>query len=93
MSQLETLATVTVCADKANRRGRALELLQFFDPDGVYTDYSSKPENRKPCSLWEAIRAAGTIASDSTVIGNCSEERLLKELFTCLSDWAWQANV
>ena len=68
-------------------RDQALALLQSIDRHGAYTDAASADEDREPCSLAEAIRAAATVIEGAIPVGNVPPE--LADLFSCLASWAW----
>jgi hypothetical protein len=68
-------------------REQALSLLQAIDRNGAYTDAASADEDREPCSLSEAIRAAATVVEGAMPAGNVPPE--LAELFSALALWAW----
>jgi len=71
----------------ATPREQALELLQTIDPHGAYTDLASCDDDREPCRLHEAIRAAATVVEGAIPAGNVPPE--LAELFSALALWAW----
>jgi hypothetical protein len=68
-------------------RELALGLLQSIDRHGAYTDAASAAEDRDPCTLPEAIRAAATVVEGAMPAGNVPPE--LAELFSSLAMWAW----
>jgi hypothetical protein len=68
-------------------RDQALALLQSIDRHGAYTDAASADEDREPCRLDEAIRAAATVIEGAIPAGNVPPE--LAELFEALALWAW----
>jgi hypothetical protein len=68
-------------------REQALSLLQTIDRHGAYTDAASAADDREPCRLDEAIRAAGTVIEGAMPAGNVPPE--LADLFACLASWAW----
>jgi len=68
-------------------REQALALLQAIDRHGAYTDAASADNDREPCRLDEAIRAAATVIEGAMPAGNVPPE--LAELFSALALWAW----
>jgi hypothetical protein len=68
-------------------REQTLALLQTIDCHGAYTDAASADEDREPCSLAEAIRAAATVVEGAIPAGNVPPE--LAALFKALALWAW----
>lgn len=88
MGTTTTTETTTTARKLWWGRADALQLLQQIDPNGAYTDQASAAERRRPCQLWEAIRAVGTLAEGELPEGPTTER--LGQLLRALSGWAYE---
>ena len=68
-------------------REQALSLLQAIDRHGAYTDDASAANDREPCTLSDAIRAAAAVIEGAMPADDVPPE--LAELFSSLAMWAW----